>query len=138
MVRNSATPAASTWGRGGYARDWMNPATARWWPRIHRVARRLAETVARERDRGGRRRRALDHAIDAAVNTQASDWLYMIGNGDPFAGYARERLERHMTEAHRWIDVAAGATPSRAEQRALDDGLSICAGVPSDVLRSAW
>ncbi len=128
-------PAPSTWGRGGFGRDWVNPGTARLWRALHHAQTELAVALARHRDASALRGLALDHAIEATLASQASDWLFMVSH-DEHASYARRRIARHLEQAARWLELSRGAPPRRDEEAAINAPRTITAALGSERLRS--
>ncbi len=129
-----AEPTSSTWGRGGFSRDWVNPATARCWRDIHNAHRELVDSVQRFGHVVGVRGAALDHAIDATLGAEASDWLYMISQRE-HAGYAERRLAEHLRMAERMREIAGGAVPGRADEVAIRSPRTVTDAVSSETLR---
>jgi 1,4-alpha-glucan branching enzyme len=126
----AAHPAPSSWGRGGYFRDWINEATAACWRPLHAAHRRVRD--AARKGGGGR---ALDWAIGELLLLEASDWLYMIGGGD-HADYARSRFEGHRARCERMLALAAGATPSSTEARLLERPHPLTGGLAEEIVRA--
>lgn len=129
-------PAASTWGRGGFAGDWVNPRVAWCWREIHRAHRGVVDATRRNADCSGDRGQALDHAIEATLLAEASDWMFMLTHRE-HSEYARRRIEGHLAFAARMRRVAEGAPPSRSETEALRLPRTVTASVSSAALREA-
>lgn len=131
-----AEPAASTWGRGGFGADWLSPSTAHVWRALHRAHLDLVAVTRAHRDAAGLRGLALDHAIEATLFAQASDWLYMIGNRD-HADYALARIHGHLEHAARMLAVAGGASFGRHDEVAAESARTLTARVSSERLRAS-
>jgi 1,4-alpha-glucan branching enzyme len=130
-----AAPAISTWGRGGFSRDWVNPRTVAWWRRIHRAHHEVTRTARGYRGGSELQKAALTHAIEQMLFAEASDWLYMIANRE-HGDYAAARLHTHLRHALRYADIAGGAMASRAEAIRIDRPRTVTAAVGSDELHA--
>lgn len=128
-----AEPAVSTWGRGGFGADWLNPSTARIWRALHRAHLDLTAVTRAHPDAAGLSGLALDHAIEATLSAQASDWLYMIHNRD-HADYAAQRIRAHLEHAARMLAIVDGAPPT--DERGVRAPRTITAKVSSERLRA--
>jgi len=93
MVR--ATPAASSWGSGGYADVWIGPESSKLWRHVHHASRYISWLVARYRSAEGERGRALDQAIRELLLLQSSDWGFIMTTGT-VAPYAWARVRAHV------------------------------------------
>src|SRR5205814_5676896 len=69
-----ATPAASSWGAGGYGEVWVGPEAAWSWRHVHHATRYAHWLVRKHRNAEGMRGRALDLAIRELLLLQSSDW----------------------------------------------------------------
>jgi 1,4-alpha-glucan branching enzyme len=90
-----ATPAASTWGAGGYGDVWIGPESSKVWRHIHHASRYVSWLVERNRTATGARGRALDQAIVELLLLQSSDWGFIIANRT-VAAYAWGRVRAHV------------------------------------------
>ncbi|HEY5912520.1 MAG TPA: 1,4-alpha-glucan branching protein domain-containing protein [Verrucomicrobiae bacterium] len=112
-----ATPAASSWGEGGYWGMWLNDASEWIYPhlkiaqdRMTSLARRFSEQDEREASgmrRGNKRvsagapqrddlrERALRQAARELLLAQASDWPFMLRTGTS-PEYAKGRIKSHL------------------------------------------
>ncbi len=131
-----ATPCPSTWGRGGFSRDWMNEATARWWRELHRVTRSVTHAVKRQPSASGVRGLALDHAIEAVLLSQSSDWLYMM-SGD-HRNFARDQIDGALRRTRRWLEVAAGSPAKAGEEQRLRGQRAVTSSLDTATLRAGW
>jgi 1,4-alpha-glucan branching enzyme len=125
-----ATPAPSSWGRGGFGEVWIGPRTAPLWRHVHHVDRAVRRAAA-----AGGRRADVAAATVEMLAMQASDWLFMIDAGE-HAEHARRRFERHGADALRLAKgerLAGGQAGSQHAQRGgwlreLDDA-TLCAAL---------
>ncbi len=90
-----ATPSASSWGAGGYGRVWVGDDAASLWRHVHHASRYVEWLVARYRDAGGERGRALDMAIRQLLLLQSSDWAFILTTGT-VRDYALARVRAHV------------------------------------------
>jgi len=94
-------PPFSSWGLGGYAAMWLDPANAWIYPRLHGAADRMTDLARRHRGESDPpRRRALDQMARQLLLAQSSDWPFIMktGTAEP---YARRRIEDHLTHFDR-------------------------------------
>jgi 1,4-alpha-glucan branching enzyme len=94
-VMPRATPAASSWGAGGYGEVWIGAESSKLWRHVHHASRYVAWLVDRHADAAGARGRALDQAIVELLLLQSSDWGFIISNGT-VAPYAWARVRAHV------------------------------------------
>lgn len=104
-VQQKATPAASTWGRNGYAEHWINPKTDWMWRPLHESAARMTQTVGRAM---GSARSALDERVLRQAGrelllAQSSDWPFIITDGTT-EQYARRRFDEHLNRFHHLLN----------------------------------
>nr|WP_267908160.1 1,4-alpha-glucan branching protein domain-containing protein [Cerasicoccus arenae] len=88
-------PAASTWGHRADYSFWINPETDWIYPLLANAGRKLKDAIARS-ESDPLRRRAVNQLARELLLAQASDWPFMLRAGAT-AGYAEERLRRHLT-----------------------------------------
>jgi 1,4-alpha-glucan branching enzyme len=104
-VQQKGMPAPSTWGRNGYAEQWINSKTQGLWRPLHEAARRMEE-AARARAAappGGVEERLLRQAGRELMLAQSSDWPFAITNGTT-EQYARRRFQDHLARFHDLLD----------------------------------
>ncbi|RME69173.1 MAG: DUF1957 domain-containing protein [Verrucomicrobia bacterium] len=101
-VHQRATPACSTWGRGGYLDYWLNGRTdwifadlKRCGSRMIRLARKFSATPPPD----ALTRRALNQCVRELLLAQASDWPFIISGGTAEA-YAARRVRDHVRRFH--------------------------------------
>lgn len=89
-------PETSTWGDGGYAEVWANPATAHFARLSHRAERRVLEIDAIVRDRpcSAVARRARLGALRELLLLESSDWAFIQRAGD-YGDYGDRRAAQH-------------------------------------------
>jgi 1,4-alpha-glucan branching enzyme len=112
-----AQPAASTWGAGGYAEVWVNPANDWIHPHLDAAAERMVELAHRFETPDDLQRRALDQAVRELLLAQASDWPFMMTMGTT-VDYARRRVRGHLARFHRLHD---GLVAGTVDEDALRD-----------------
>jgi 1,4-alpha-glucan branching enzyme len=86
----SGLPAASSWGRGGFAEPWMNEGNAALWRPLHHAHRRVVRALRA----GTAPATTLASAARELLQLQASDWPFLIDQGSA-AHYAQRRLALH-------------------------------------------
>jgi 1,4-alpha-glucan branching enzyme len=90
-----ATPAASSWGEGGYWRMWLNEQTEWIFRALRPVQERMTELVCSFTDPSALEARALRQAARELLLAQASDWPFILRTGTS-PEYARQRVETHL------------------------------------------
>lgn len=90
-----ATPAASSWGAGGFGEVWVGTEAAQLWRHVHHASRYAAWLVERHRHAQGERGLALDQAIRELLLLQSSDWAFILHTGT-VRGYAEARHRAHV------------------------------------------
>jgi len=104
-----ATPAASSWGEGGYWRVWLNEKTEWIYPHLQVAQERMTDLARRYSARGTTPTSAMEHLASASLEqralrqaarelllAQASDWPFIL-RADTSAGYARRRIKEHLS-----------------------------------------
>ena len=91
----SATPAATSWGAGGYGAVWVGAEAAWSWRHVHHATRYAKFLVEQHRGDGGLRGRALDQLIRELLLLQSSDWNFIIKTGTSMK-YAEARIRAHV------------------------------------------
>jgi len=99
-VSIEATPAASSWGAGGYGEVWVGPEAAWSWRHVHHATRYVAWLVKNQRGIDGARGRALDQTIRELLLLQSSDWNFIIKTGTSLK-YAESRIRVHVHRLRR-------------------------------------
>jgi 1,4-alpha-glucan branching enzyme len=92
---------AGSWGDGGDFRVWLSRANDWLWPEVHAAERQMAELV----DRGTMPPAMVNQAARELLLAEASDWPFIL-YFQTAAGYARQRLRRHL---ERFRALAAGS-----------------------------
>jgi 1,4-alpha-glucan branching enzyme len=90
-----ATPAASSWGAGGYGEVWVGPETGWSWRHVHHATRYARWLVDRHRHAQGAIGEALDQAVRELLLLQSSDWNFILKTGTS-TKYAEGRIRAHM------------------------------------------
>jgi 1,4-alpha-glucan branching enzyme len=109
-----ASPAASSWGEGGFGEVWSGPESAHLWRHVHHAHRAVEDALARARDREGTAGRALDQAVRELLLLESSDWAFMLRRGEMTA-YAEARAASHLERALRLAAIATSEAPSFAD-----------------------
>jgi 1,4-alpha-glucan branching enzyme len=94
-VATTATPAASSWGAGGYGEVWVGPEAAWSWRHVHHATRYVSWLVKTHRHADGVRGRALDQTVRELLLLQSSDWNFIIKTGTSMT-YAERRIRAHV------------------------------------------
>jgi 1,4-alpha-glucan branching enzyme len=110
-VQQKSTPAASTWGRNGYAEHWINPKTDWMWRPLHESAARMRQAVGRAKEKklAALDERVLRQAGRELLLAQASDWPFIITDGTT-EQYARRRFDEHLNRFHHLLNHYEGGT----------------------------
>ena len=90
-----ATPAASSWGEGGYWRVWLNETNAWIYPHLNVAQDRMTELVRRFTHPDALPERMLKQAGRELLLAQASDWPFILRAGTS-PDYARKRVKDHV------------------------------------------
>jgi 1,4-alpha-glucan branching enzyme len=98
-----ATPAASSWGRGGYNEYWLNESNAWVYRHLHAAAERMIELARRFPNADGPAERALNQAARELLLAQSSDWAFIMTTGT-MVPYAERRTNEHILRFNRIYD----------------------------------
>jgi 1,4-alpha-glucan branching enzyme len=90
-----ATPAASSWGEGGYWRVWLNEKNEWIYPHLRMAQERMTELAQRFPQPDALQERMLKQAARELLLAQASDWPFILRAGTS-PGYARKRVKEHL------------------------------------------
>ncbi|HEX3772035.1 MAG TPA: 1,4-alpha-glucan branching protein domain-containing protein [Polyangiaceae bacterium] len=116
-----ATPAASSWGAGGYGEVWVGEDAAWTWRHVHHATRYVRWLVdTHGRDCGGARGRALDQAIRELLLLQSSDWAFILKTGTA-TRYAEGRFRAHVHRLRHLGHLVETGTVEGADAAWLDD-----------------
>jgi 1,4-alpha-glucan branching enzyme len=138
MVR--ATPAASSWGAGGYGEVWIGPESSKVWRHVHHAGRYVAWILDRHRTADGERGRAVDQMIRELLLLQSSDWGFIISNRT-VAPYAWARIRAHVHRLRHLGYMIQKPVLDEGDLAFLDSVSSrdnFLAQLPSESLRSAY
>ena len=109
-------PNASSWGAGGFNRQWLNESNAWVWRHLHHAAERMTELA---RSFGASEdalvRRALDQAARELMLAQSSDWTFIMSTGTT-VDYAIRRFGQHID---RFLSLDRQLTEGRVDEGAL-------------------
>lgn len=120
-IQQKAMPAASSWGRNGYAEHWVNPKTDWMWRPLHEAAARMRQTVQRNTNwpQGSLEDRVLRQAGRELMLAQASDWPFIITNGTT-EQYAKRRYFDHLNRFHDLLNCLDHRQIDRRKLEALE------------------
>ena len=90
-----ATPAASSWGEGGYWRVWLDEKNEWIYPHLHIAQDRMTELARRFPQPDALQERMLKQAARELLLGQASDWPFILRAGTS-PDYARKRVKDHV------------------------------------------
>jgi len=90
-----ATPAASSWGEGGYWRVWLNEKNEWIYPHLRVAQDRMTELAQRFAQPDALTERMLKQAARELLLAQASDWPFILRTGTS-PDYARKRVKEHL------------------------------------------
>jgi 1,4-alpha-glucan branching enzyme len=90
-----ATPAASSWGEGGYWRVWLNEKNEWIYPHLRVAQERMTELARRFPQPDKLQERLLKQAARELLLAQASDWPFILRTGTS-PDYARKRVKEHL------------------------------------------
>jgi 1,4-alpha-glucan branching enzyme len=90
-----ATPAASSWGEGGYWGVWLNEKNQWIYPHLEIAQERMIELARRFLQPNALQERALKQAARELLLAQSSDWPFILRTGTS-PDYARNRVTNHL------------------------------------------
>ena len=90
-----ATPAASSWGEGGYLGVWLNEKNEWIYPHLHVAQERMTELARRFPQPNALQERMLKQAARELLLAQSSDWPFILRTGTS-PDYARKRVNEHL------------------------------------------
>ncbi len=101
----TATPAESSWGSGGFHEVWLNGSNDWIYPYLHAAVERMSALRRRFPDSSGMARLTLNQAARELLLAQASDWAFIMKTGSA-VDYAVHRFKTHIHRFHRFADMA--------------------------------
>lgn len=138
MVR--AMPAASSWGARGFGEVWVGPSSAHLWRHVHHATRYTGWLVAKYRNLGGDRGRALDQLIRELLLAQSSDWAFILTTATT-REYAEARFRAHIHRLRHLGHLVEKRALSHEDIAWLDDVSardSLFNGMSSEELREGF
>ncbi len=120
QVHVRSTPAASSWGAGGYGGVWVGPEASYTWRHVHHATRRVGKLAREHRAVTGDVGRALDQAIRELLLLQSSDWNFILKTGTAM-GYAQARIRAHVARLGRLASIVERGSITADELVWLDD-----------------
>lgn len=90
-----ASPAASSWGEGGYWGVWLNEETQWIYPHLDIAQQRMSELALAFPQPDPLHERALNQAARELLLAQSSDWPFILRTGTS-PEYARKRVSDHL------------------------------------------
>jgi 1,4-alpha-glucan branching enzyme len=102
-----ATPAASSWGKGGYNEYWLNESNSWIYRHLHACAERMVDLAHRFPSAEGLTRRALNQAARELMLAQSSDWAFIMTTGT-MVPYAERRTNEHVLRFNKIYDGLLG------------------------------
>ena len=90
-----ASPAASSWGQGGYNSVWLNPKTDWLYNHLDWAATRMEKLARGNQTASGMKKRALNQAARELMLAQSSDWAFILKTGTS-VGYAMKAIRDHI------------------------------------------
>jgi 1,4-alpha-glucan branching enzyme len=106
-VLQEVTPAASSWGEGGYNAVWLGGENDWVYRHLHRAARKMNALARRFDDATAITLRALNQAARELLLAQSSDWAFMMSRGT-VVNYAVQRTREHLERFARLVREIEG------------------------------
>jgi 1,4-alpha-glucan branching enzyme len=94
-----ASPAASSWGTGGYHAPWLSGQNGWVYRHLHATTDRLQALCRRYPGADERTRRALTQALRELLLAQSSDWAFLMTRR-LHGQYAVQRTKQHLARCH--------------------------------------
>ncbi len=91
----TARPAFSSWGQGGYSAVWLDGSNAWSYQHIHKAIERMEELSVRFSDQISLKQRFLNQAAREVLLAMASDWPFILFNKSS-TEYAQKRIGDHL------------------------------------------
>ncbi|MGE4585376.1 MAG: glycoside hydrolase family 57 protein [Sphaerochaeta sp.] len=91
----TAQPAFSSWGQGGYSAVWLDGSNAWTYRHVHKAIERMEELAVRFSDQISLKQRFLNQAAREVLLAMASDWPFILFNKSS-TEYAEKRLKNHL------------------------------------------
>ena len=113
------TPAASSWGEGGYWEVWLHKKNAWLFPQLRQAETRFAQLLSNHPTPNFQTSKVLCQAARELLLAQSSDWPFMI-RPDSENVYARVRFQQHMAHFHAcadWVESRTTAPPPRTQDQ---------------------
>jgi len=109
-INQTSSPAASSWGEGGFTKVWLNPKNAWMQPPLRHARDRMERLIERRHSVAASgiapselEVRALRQAGRELLLAQSSDWPFLVNSGTA-GNYARSRFLDHLANVSRLID----------------------------------
>lgn len=130
----------SSWGEGGYNSQWIGDRNHYIYRHLHKISDRMALLKKCRLDTGRRRaaptmHRIIDQAMKEMLLAQSSDWAFLIEK-DRAAGYAENRILKHVANFNRLYSMAEGLDRDEAWLRELEDRNNVFAWITDADYRS--
>lgn len=135
----SAEMSMTSWGRGGYAEVWVNPANDWIYPHLHRIEERLIDLVRRKQRDGmdDLTAQALRQMAREVLLAESSDWAFIMTMGTTVE-YAVRRTEEHLHQAALLAEAIETGSIDEAVLRALEAASPIFPDLNLDVFLDGW
>lgn len=91
----TARPAFSSWGQGGYSAVWLDGSNSWTYRHVHKAIARMEELALRFNDQISLKQRFLNQAAREVLLSMASDWPFILFNKSS-TEYAEKRLRDHL------------------------------------------
>jgi 1,4-alpha-glucan branching enzyme len=114
-----ATPAASSWGDGGYWGVWLDEKNQWIYPHLDIAQERMSELARRFSQPDALQERALKQAARELLLAQSSDWPFILRTGTS-PEYARKRVNNHLLRFTSLYDQLSGNNIGENSLRATE------------------
>jgi 1,4-alpha-glucan branching enzyme len=119
-----ATPAASSWGEGGYWGVWLNEKNQWIYPHLDIAQQRMKELAQTFSAPDALQERALKQAARELLLAQSSDWPFILRTGSS-PEYARQRVNDHLLRFTSLHDQLKGSSINANALAALESADNI-------------